>query len=146
MTGKRVSLMIGFGLAGAVVLGGTVSAGEALAAHGAGPTPSATTQPARPAFAPHCTGGPDFGPGRMRPASKVTGTELAKVTAAVKAKKPRVQVKAVLKGRDGTYFVLGTDDGKRAFVTVDKNLTSVTEHTGGPGPWGPGGPGSPWRP
>ena len=85
-------------------------------------------------------GGPG-GPGRAM-GTAVTGTELAKVTAAVKAKDSAVSVTEVRKSPDGAYHAFGTKAGARVMVEVSKDLKTVTVRTGGPGGGhGPGGPG-----
>ena len=75
----------------------------------------------------------------------VTGTELAKVTAAVKAKDSAVTVTSVRKDEDGSYDVLGTKAGAPVMLEVSKDLKTITTRTGGPGGHGPDGdrPGQP---
>ncbi|MBI4940446.1 MAG: hypothetical protein HY830_06860 [Actinobacteria bacterium] len=63
----------------------------------------------------------------------VTGDELAKVTAAVKAKDSAVTVTSVMKDEDGSYDVFGTKAGNRIAFEVSKDLATVTERQGGPG-------------
>jgi hypothetical protein len=93
------------------------------------------------------TGGPGGGKGPGGPGGSqdaaVTGAEAAKVTAAVKAKDSAVTVSAVRKDPDGSYDVLGTKAGSPVFYEVSKDLATVTERAGGPGPGGkaPGGQG-----
>jgi hypothetical protein len=92
------------------------------------------TGPARP------PGGPGGrGPGRSSD-TPVTGSELSKVTAAVKAKDSAITVQHVRRDPDGSYDVLGTLAGKPVMLEVSKDLATVTEHTGGPGGPMPGGP------
>ncbi|WP_344613962.1 hypothetical protein [Dactylosporangium salmoneum] len=81
------------------------------------------------------TGGPDGGRGHgdKGGATAVTGDELAKVTAAVKAKDSAVTVTKVYKGSDGSYRVLGTKDGAKVFYKVSADLKTFTLHTGGHG-------------
>ncbi|MDF2093718.1 hypothetical protein P0Y31_15315 [Knoellia sp. 3-2P3] len=73
----------------------------------------------------------------------VTGDELAKVTAAVKAEDSAVTVQSVRKDPDGSYDVLGTKDGTRVMLEVSKDLKTIETRTGGPGGHGGhgGGPG-----
>jgi hypothetical protein len=68
--------------------------------------------------------------------TEVTGTELTKVTAAVKAKDSAVTVQRVQKDPDGSYDVLGTKDGNPVMLEVSKDLGTIETRTGGPG----GGP------
>ena len=63
----------------------------------------------------------------------VTGSELTKVTAAVKAKDSAVTVQHVRKDPDGSYDVMGTKAGKPVMLEVSKDLATVTERTGPPG-------------
>jgi hypothetical protein len=70
----------------------------------------------------------------------VTGAELAKVTAAMKAKDSAVTVTAVRKDPDGSYDVLGTKAGAPVFYDVSADLTTFTAGGGGRGGHG-GGPG-----
>ena len=68
--------------------------------------------------------------------TEVTGAELAKVTAAVKAKDAAVTVQRVQKDPDGSYDVIGTKDGNPVMLEVSKDLKTIETRTGGPG----GGP------
>ncbi|KRE56458.1 hypothetical protein [Phycicoccus sp. Soil748] len=69
----------------------------------------------------------------------VTGAELTKVTAAVKAKDSAVTVSSVRKDPDGSYDVLGTKAGAPVMLEVSKDLKTITTRTGGPGGHGPDG-------
>jgi hypothetical protein len=69
----------------------------------------------------------------------VTGDELAKVTAAVKAKDAAVTVDSVQKDPDGSYDVHATKDGQHVMFEVSADLATITQ---GGGPGGPGGPGA----
>ena len=77
----------------------------------------------------------------------VTGTELAKVTAAVKAKDSAVTVQRVQKDPDGSYDVMGTKAGNPVMLEVSKDLKTIQARTGGPGGRGsqpvPSAPSSP---
>jgi hypothetical protein len=73
----------------------------------------------------------------------VTGAELTKVTAAVKAKDSAVAVTSVRQDEDGSYDVFGTKSGSPVRVEVSKDLKTVTVETGGPGGHMPGGMGGP---
>ena len=68
----------------------------------------------------------------------VTGDELAKVTAAVKAKDSGVTVTSVEKDPDGSYDVHGTKSGANVMVEVSKDLKTIEVRTGGPGQGGKG--------
>lgn len=68
----------------------------------------------------------------------VTGDELAKVTAAVKAKDSGVTVTSVEKDPDGSYDVHGTKAGAPVMVEVSKDLKTIDVRTGGPGQGGRG--------
>ncbi|TQJ52105.1 hypothetical protein [Phycicoccus sp. SLBN-51] len=63
----------------------------------------------------------------------VTGTELAKVKAAVKAKDSSITVTTVMKDADGSYDVFGTKSGSPVRVEVSKDLKTIEVRTGGPG-------------
>ena len=63
----------------------------------------------------------------------VSGTELAKVTAAVKAKDSAVTVTEVRKDADGSYDVAGTKAGARVMFDVSTDLKTITARSGGPG-------------
>ena len=80
-------------------------------------------------------------PGRSRALSgvsytPVTGTELTKVKAAVKAKDSAVTVTEVRKDPDGSYDVFGTKSGSPVTLEVSKDLKTITT---GPGRVGHGG-------
>ena len=69
----------------------------------------------------------------------VTGDELTKVTATVKAKDSAITVSSVQKDPDGSYDVHGTKAGARVMVEVSKDLATIEVRTGGPGQGGRGG-------
>ena len=83
------------------------------------------------------------GPGGAGSDIPVTGAELTKVTAAVKAKDSAVTVTSVRKDPDGSYDVFGTKAGAQVMLEVSKDLKTITARTGGPGGGrhggGPGG-------
>jgi hypothetical protein len=60
----------------------------------------------------------------------VTGDELAKVTAAMKAKDSAVTVTSVRKDPDGSYDVLGTKAGANVMFDVSADLKTFTENAG----------------
>ena len=85
-------------------------------------------------------GGHGGGPGRGGSAdTPVTGDELAKVTAAVKAKDSAVTVSQVRKDPDGSYDVFGTRSGAQVMYQVSADLKTITQNTGG-APHGNGAP------
>ena len=61
----------------------------------------------------------------------VAGDELAKVTAAVKAKDSAVTVTTVQKDPDGSYDVEGTKAGVPVRFDVSADLKTITARTGG---------------
>ena len=120
------------GAAAVVAAVGLIGTGAALsnAATTPTPSPSASTAPTTPGG----VGGHAHTP--------VTGSELAKVTAAVKAKDSAVTVTSVVKDPDGSYDVLGTKAGAQVRLEASADLKTVGAATpGGPGRGGPGGPG-----
>lgn len=117
MSLKKVSLAVA----------GTVAAG--LVVLGGAPLADAATKTSPSSGAPSGYG---FGhPGRSND-TPVTGDELAKVTAAVKAKDSAVTVVGVRKHSDGAYHVFGTKAGGRVMFEVSADLKTVTEHQRGP--------------
>ena len=76
--------------------------------------------------------GQGYGPGGHAH-TEVTGTELAKVTTAVKGKDSAVAVQRVQKDPDGSYDVMGTKDGNPVMLEVSKDLKTIQTRTGGPG-------------
>ena len=78
------------------------------------------------------------GPGGGHEHTAVTGSELTKVTAAVKAKDSAITVTSVQKDPDGSYDVHGTKAGAPVMVEVSKDLKTIEVRTGGPGGRDPG--------
>jgi hypothetical protein len=114
---KKVGLAVaGSAAAATVILGGTTLAEAAPKAPPASSTPGG-----------HGDGRP--GPAKGTP---VTGDELAKVTAAVKAKDSSVTVRNVRKDPDGSYDVFATKPGGPVGYEVSADLKTVTERQGGP--------------
>jgi hypothetical protein len=100
--------------AGALVLGGSALADAAAKT----PSPSASNAPG--------------GHGRDASAdTPVTGDELAKVTAAIKAKDPAVTVNTVRKDPDGSYDVFATKAGTPTMFDVSADLKTITQNTFG---------------
>lgn len=62
----------------------------------------------------------------------VTGTELDKVKAAIRAKDTEVTVQSVQKDPDGSYDVMGTKNGSPVRLEVSKDLKTIETRTGGP--------------
>ncbi|MEV6932033.1 hypothetical protein AB0M46_47140 [Dactylosporangium sp. NPDC051485] len=114
---RRISLAAaGLAATGAMVFG----AASLASAETASPSPGATA------------GSSDPGRGGSHDKA-VTGDELAKVTAAMKAKDSAVTVKRIHKDPDGSYHVLGTKDGDKVLYDVSADLKTITLHTGGHG-------------
>jgi hypothetical protein len=110
---KRIVLAgCGVVAAGVVVLGGSAIADAAT------PTPSASSS--TPA---------DSGKGGGSNDAAVTGSELAKVTAAMTAKDSSVTVTSVRKDPDGSYDVLGTKAGANVMYDVSADLSTFTQST-----------------
>ena len=114
---------IASGIAAVVAAAGLIGTGAALS--NAASTPSPTTSSSAGSQA-----APD---GSMNPNNdtSVTGTELASVTAAVKAKDSTVTVTSVRKDPDGSYDVFGTKSGATVMLEVSKDLKTITTDTGG---------------
>jgi hypothetical protein len=118
-------------LAGAAAAVGALGlAGATLANAESTPTPSPS--------APRAPG--DHGRGQEHTA--VTGDELDRVTAAVKAKDSAVTVTRVEKDEDGSYDVEGTKAGAPVRLEVSADLKTVEVHAGGPGGHGRMGKGA----
>ena len=109
--GRPAALVAG-GLVAGAVLAGTLTAG---AASGTG------TSNAASGYAAGEGGGSNDTP--------VTGDELAKVTAAVKAKDSSVTVTSVRKDPDGSYDVFATKSGSQVMYEVSADLKTVTQNT-----------------
>jgi hypothetical protein len=74
-------------------------------------------------------GGDHGGPGGHSKGTPVTGTELAAVTAAVKAKDSTITVSHVRKDPDGSYDAAGTKAGNHVVLEVSKDLATITTRT-----------------
>jgi hypothetical protein len=116
--------------AAVVAAGALIGTGAALSNAATGtPTPISSTSsaPSGAGSAPHQH-------------TAVTGDELAKVTAAVKAKDSTVTVTTVQKDPDGSYDVDATKAGAPIRFDVSADLKTITANTGGgPGHGGRGG-------
>jgi hypothetical protein len=108
--------------AAGVVLGGSAIANAATSTSGTATTTTATAAAA--------TGNPD-GTGSGSVDTPVTGDELAKVAAAVKAKDAAVTVTSVQKDPDGSYDVFATKAGANIRYDVTADLKTITEGRGG---------------
>ena len=110
------------------------------------PSSSATSDPNSGTGSDTAQGeAPEGRPGRPgRPGghahTDVTGDEAQKVIDAVTAEHSSVTVEKVLQDEDGSYDVVGTEDGARIAYEVSADLATVTKRAGGPG-GGSGGPG-----
>ncbi|WP_409484621.1 hypothetical protein [Arsenicicoccus dermatophilus] len=143
--------------AAAVAAAGLVIAGGAAAANASTtPSPRATSSSSAQAGAqpgddapgagtpdqadPGCPGGPAApgGPGGrghhggVHRHTAVTGDELAKVQAAVRATDSSVTVREARKDPDGSYDVLGSKAGSPVRIEVSQDLRTVDVRTGGP--------------
>ena len=103
--------------AGAIVFGGQALADAASTASGSG-TAAATSG--------YAGGSGGSGGSADTP---VTGAELAKVTAAVKAKDSAVTVTSVRKDPDGSYDVFATKSGAQLMYDVSADLKTITQDT-----------------
>ena len=123
---NRTTLITGAAaVAAAAALIGTGAALSSAATGAATSTPSATSSPST-----------DQRGGVHTP---VTGDELAKVTAAVKAEDAAVTVVTVQKDEDGSYDVHGTKAGARVRLDVSADLKTITTGRGPGGDHGRGG-------
>ncbi len=133
-------------VAGAVIAGGVNLASAATG--GDDSTPDRYGMPRGYGFGPGDFGrdGDGRGHGMMggHEHTEVTGSERTKVVDAVTAKYADVEVVDVRQDEDGSYDVMGTQDGTPVMVEVSKDLKTIELRTGGPGDgrgFGPGGPG-----
>src|SRR5688572_22588095 len=109
------------GAAAVIAAGALIGTGAALSGAATGtatPSPSASTSPSAGQPGGHAH-------------TPVTGDELAKVTAAVKAKDSAVTVTTVQKDPDGSYDVDGTKAAAPVRLDVSADLTTITASTGG---------------
>ncbi|HTJ34275.1 MAG TPA: hypothetical protein VL738_13685 [Dactylosporangium sp.] len=114
---------VGLAAAGVVTAGVFVFGAASLAsAETAAPSPSASSG-----------AGSHKNDGGHGAGTAVTGEELAKVSAAVKAKDSAVTVDKAWKGPDGAYHVLGTKNDAKVFFNVSADLKTVSQGTGKPG-------------
>ena len=118
------------GAAAVVAAAALIGGGAALAGAATGtPTPTPSTS----------TTSPGAGP-TAHQHTPVTGAELTKVTAAVKAKDSAVTVTSVQKDPDGSYDVNGTKAGAQVRFDVSADLKTITASNGaGRGGHGGGG-------
>jgi hypothetical protein len=121
-----------FGLAvgSALAAGGLLLGGSALA-NAATSTTSAATSTVNGYSAEGSRG-----PGGGSADTQVTGSEAAKVTAAVKAKDSSVTVSSVRKDADGSYDALGTKSGSQVMFDVSADLKTISQNTFGGGQHG----------
>nr|BFE60045.1 hypothetical protein GCM10020063_045710 [Dactylosporangium thailandense] len=119
-TTKRIGLAaVGLTATGVMVFG----AASLASAETAAPSPSASAE------AGNGGKGHDGGGRGQSNHTAVTGDELAKVTAAMRAKDSSVSVTKVFKDSDGSYDVLGTKDGAKVFYEVTADLKTFTQRT-----------------
>jgi hypothetical protein len=117
------------GAAALVAAAGLVGTGAAL-------SNAASTTPATASTSTAATPDGSANPNNDTP---VTGTALANVTAAVKAKDSAVTVTSVRMDPDGSYDVFGTKAGANVRFEVSKDLKTITTGGGGGGHHGGGG-------
>ena len=116
MSSNKIGLAVGATLAA----GGLLLGGSALA-NAAGGTSLTSSSASASGYGDGGRGGSADTP--------VTGSEAAKVTAAVKAKDSSVTVTGVRKDPDGSYDVLGTKSGTEVMYDVSTDLKSITQRT-----------------
>ena len=109
------------GAAAVIAAGALIGTGAALS--------GAATGTATPS--PSATGSPSAGQPGGHAHTPVTGEELAKVTAAVKAKDSAVTVTTVQKDPDGSYDVEGAKAGVPVRFDVSADRSTITASTGG---------------
>lgn len=126
----------------AVATTALIGGGVAIANAATGEEPSTSSSPSASSESrgDHRGGGPSAD-------TPVTGAEKTKVVTAVEAAYDGVTITEVRQDPDGSYDALGTDaDDNPVFYDVSEDLTTITEHTGGPGGHGGGPGGSPDTP
>src|SRR3954451_4947278 len=123
----RVAVLVA--AAGLIGTGPALPAAARLTGTAAARSNAATTSPTSTSTA---AASPDAS-GNANNDTPVTGTELTKVTAAVKAKDSAVAVTSVRMDPDGSYDVFGTKSGANVMLEVSKDLNSITTNTGGGG-------------
>jgi uncharacterized membrane protein YkoI len=137
--GSAAALMAA-GLAGGIVIAGTVSANAATGS----PSPSASSSTSAPSgiTPPSGSSSTTDGQGQARPAeTELTGDVAAKVKAAALAKYPGATVERVETDSEGVYEAhLTTTDGTHVIVAVDTSyaVTGTQEMQGRGGKGGPG--------
>ena len=119
------------GVAAIVAAAGLLGTGAALS-NAASTSPSTTSTTT-------ASGTPQEGSANPNNDTAITGTELANVTAAVKAKDSTVTVTSARKDADGSYDVFGTKAGANVRFEVSKDLKTITAGGGGGGHHGGGG-------
>ena len=117
---KMTRIIAAAAAAGAIVVGGAMLANAAT-----GATPSTTSSTSSQTQDTGQNGGGPSGASD----TPVTGDELSKVTAAVKAKDSAVTVDRVQKDPDGSYDVFGTKSGGKVMFEVSGDLKTITQNT-----------------
>lgn len=119
MKSMMMNKRVGLAAAGVVMIGGVVLGAASLAsADPATPSPSTSSGVNGESGRPGQRGGSAD--------TAVTGDELAKVTAAMKAKDSAVTVTSVRKDPAGSYDVVGTKAGAEIFYDVSADLKTFT--------------------
>ena len=125
---RTKTLVVG---ASGLAAGAIIAGGVTLATAATGDEPSSDTSSETRGFG---RGGHEH--------TTVTGAERTEVVDAVEAEHPDVTVVEVLQDPDGSYDVIGTQDGAPVMVEVSEDLETIELRTGGMrGPGGMGGPG-----
>ena len=113
---------VGLTVAAVAAAGVIVAGGSAIANAASTPTPT-TSQDQQGAQSGGWAQGRPGGPH----GTVVTGTEAAKITAAVRAKDSAVSVTRIWKDADGSVDVLGTKGGQSVLFEVSADLRTVTQ-------------------
>lgn len=118
MSARKIGLTAAAALAtlGLVVGGASLANAESGTSTTSSSTSAGTTAPG--------------GAGGASQDTAVTGDELAKVTAAVTAEHSGLTVTEVRMDPDGSYDVLGTEDGSPVFYEVSADLSTITANAG----------------
>ena len=114
------------GVASVVAAAALVGTGAALSNASTSTPTTTTSSSASAAEAPDGSANPNND-------TPVTGAELTKVSAAVKAKDSAVTVTSVRMDPDGSYDVFGTKAGANVMLEVSKDLKTITAGGGGGG-------------
>jgi len=126
---NNIGSKVGLVVAGAVAAGALVVGGAALA-DAATRNSSGTAANGHGGYAGGTGASGGYGQRGGSSDTPVTGDELAKVTAAVKAKDSAVTVTRVQKDPDGSYDAFGTKSGTQVMFEVSADLKTITQGGG----------------